>query len=162
MKPNRNRRALLVGVAFVGIVVTSGCGEEAGVPAPSDDALVQATSFAPPPPQLPASSIPTPVQLSALFNAARDYDIRVADRVKLFADVSQDRVDELARRFVLDDVSTEFSSVTEMGNGSIGAKGVGRYDGEVTQADVGPIPFVADAGVWKISGRWACAVVGTC
>ena len=126
----------------------------------SDDSLIQPTSFAAPPPDLPASSIPTPHQLSVLFNAARDYDIRVSDRVRLFAGVRPDHVDELAQRFTQDGVTTDFTSVTDRGNGSIDGRAVIRYDRQIPDSKTGAVPFIIEGGMLRISGPWACAGVG--
>lgn len=138
----------------------AGC-TETGSPAPDSGAFVEATSFVPAPPQLSAQSLPTPQQLSALVNAARNYGVDVADRVKMIEGNDDDNY-QAAQKFATGSSAqtVEFTSVIDLGNGLISATGVNRSDNGFELE--GSINFVADDGVWKIKRDLVCALVGGC
>lgn len=156
-------RAVAAGVILIPAVLASACGstDEHAAPDRVPGFAVEQTTFAPPPVAVPAPAIPTPAALTALFNAALDYDIRVEDRVKLFQGVRADDL-QFAQQFVQEGMAVDFTSVTEFAEGSIGATGRVIYKGRVSPTDAGPIPFVSENGVWKISKRWVCSLTGTC
>lgn len=155
-----NRRVFVFAVIFAAAASLSACGSDDTDAAPDRVAgfAIESTSFAPPPPAVPAPAVPTTAQLTALYNAALDYDIRVEDRIPLFEGGSA----ELAQAFVQEKIRMEFTAVRDNGDGSVGALGHTVYNGEPAPDESGPIPFVTDNGTWKISKNWACSVVGKC
>lgn len=138
----------------------AGCAEPES-PAPDSGAFVEATTFVPAPPPLSAQSLPTPQQLSALFYAARNYGVDVADRVKMIEGNDDDNY-QAAQKFATGSSgqTVEFTSVTDLGDGLISATGVNRSDNGFEFE--GSINFVADDGVWKIQRALVCALVGGC
>ncbi|MFE7417922.1 hypothetical protein [Rhodococcus sp. NPDC057529] len=121
---------------------------------------MQATSFAAAAPEVPATADPTPAELTALVETALDYDVRLADRVKLFQGVSESDP-ALAQRFVQEKLTVEFTSVTSTGEGEVSAHGQVAI-GENPPGDVGPVTFVAEDGTWKIARSWAYPITGAC
>ena len=155
----------LVPVLLVGAAVTAGllsaCGSDNnGADLPASSTGVQATSFAAAAPEVPATAGPTPAELTALVETALDYDVRLADRVKLFQGVSENDP-ALAQRFVQEKLTVEFTSVTSTGEGEVTARGQAAVDGN-PPGDVGPVTFVAEDGIWKIARSWACPITGAC
>lgn len=147
-------------VIFAAVASLSACGSDDPVAEPDRVAgfAIESTSFAPPPPVIPAPAVPTVAQLTALYNAALDYNVRVEDRTALFEGGSA----ELAQAFVQEKMRMEFTSVRDNGDGSVGAIGHVVYNGEPAPNEAGPIPFVSENGQWKISRQWACSIVGKC
>jgi hypothetical protein len=150
----------LVPVLLAGAAVTAGllsaCGSDnSGGDAPASATGVQATSFATAAPEVPATA-----ELTALVETALDYDVRLADRVKLFQGVRENDP-ALAQRFVQEKLTVEFTSVTSTGEGEVSARGQVTVDGN-PPGDVGPVTFVAEEGTWKIARSWACPITGSC
>ncbi|BAH51823.1 hypothetical protein ROP_35760 [Rhodococcus opacus B4] len=155
----------LVPVLLAGAAVTagllSGCGSDNdGRDSSASTAGVQATSFAAAAPEVPATADPTPAELTALVETALDYDVRLADRVKLFQGESENDP-ALAQRFVQEKLTVEFTSVTSTGEGEVSARGQVTVDGNPPN-DTGPVTFVAEDGTWKIARSWACPITGAC
>lgn len=155
-----NRRVFVFAVIFAAVASLSACGsnDRGTEPDRVPGFAIESTAFAPPPPAVPATAVPTAAQLSALYNAALDYDVRVEDRAKLFEAGSA----ELAQAFVQEKMQMDFSAVHDNGDGSVGATGHVVYNGEPAPKESGPIPFVTENGEWKISRQWACSLVGKC
>jgi hypothetical protein len=158
----------LVPVLLAGVAVTAGvlsaCGSDdgGGGDSPAPTAGAQATSFAAAAPEVPATADPTPAELTALVETALDYDVRLADRVKLFQGLNENDP-ALAQRFVQEKLTVEFTSVTSTGDGDgeVSARGQATVDGN-PPGDVGPVTFVAEDGTWKIARSWACPITGAC
>ena len=152
--------ALLLG-ATVTASLLSACGSDSSDgDSPESSAGGQATSFAAAAPEVPATADPTPAALTALVETALDYDVRLADRVKLFQGVSEDDP-ALAQRFVQEKLTVEFTTVTSTGDGEVSARGQVAVAGN-PPGDVGPVTFVAEDGTWKIARSWACPITGAC
>lgn len=154
-----------VPVFLAGAAVTAGllsaCGSDnGGDDSPASAPKVQATSFAAAAPEVSATTDPTPAELTALLATALDYDVRLADRVKLFQGVSEDDP-ALAQSFVQEELTVEFTSVTSTGEGEVSARGQGAIGGNPS-GDVGPMTFVAEDGTWKIARSWACPITAAC
>ncbi|EID79829.1 hypothetical protein W59_11351 [Rhodococcus opacus RKJ300 = JCM 13270] len=151
--------ALLTGAAVTAGLL-SGCGSDSGGDASESSVGEQSTSFAAAAPEVSATADPTPAELTALVETALDYDVRLADRVKLFQGESE-YDPALAQRFVQEKLTVEFTSVTSTGEGEVSARGQVAVDGN-PPGDVGPVTFVAEDGTWKIARSWACPITGAC
>ncbi|MFC9358400.1 hypothetical protein ACFTZB_17750 [Rhodococcus sp. NPDC057014] len=151
----------LVSVLVAGAAgLLSACGSDDGGVDSHASTMVQATSFATAAPEVPATADPSPAELTALIETALDYDVRLADRVKLFQGVSENDP-ALAQRFVQEKLTVEFTSVTSTGEGEVSASGQVAVGGN-PPGDLGPVTFVAEDGIWKIARSWACPITGAC
>ena len=155
----------LVPVPLAGAAVTAGLlsacsSDNEGDDSPASATVEQATSFAAAAPEVPATVDPTPAELTALVETALDYDVRLADRVKLFQGVSESDP-ALAQRFVQEKLAVEFTFVTSPGAGEVSARGQVALDRN-PPGDVGPVTFVVEDGTWKIARSWACPITGAC
>ncbi|KXF51996.1 hypothetical protein AXA44_47875 [Rhodococcus sp. SC4] len=155
----------LVPVLLAGAAIAAGllsaCGSDnEGGDSPASATGAQATSFVAAAPEVPATVEPTPAELTALVETALNYDVQLADRVKLFQGVSESDP-ALAQRFVQEKLTVEFTSVASTGEGEVSARGQATVDGN-PPGDVGPVMFVAEDGTWKIARSWACPITGAC
>ncbi|QSE95811.1 hypothetical protein JWS13_44565 [Rhodococcus pseudokoreensis] len=152
----RATNAVIVASALVAITTaTCGCS-------PADDAesrdptvIIHSTQFATAP-TLITDLVPTPEQLTALYNATTNYSIREEDRA-LLLDGPSGLTLPIARAWGAQPRPQyiQFTALELVGPDKINATGPGRVEG-LEPYPVGPIPFVRYNNEWKLSRAFVC------
>ena len=129
---------------------------------PADDAeshdptvFIHSTQFAPPPAPI-TDLVPTPEQLTALYNATTNYSIREEDRARLL-DGPGDLTLPIARAWGAQTTPQyiQFTAAEPVGSEKVNATGQGRVEG-MEPYPVGPIRFVRYNNEWRLSRAFVC------
>ena len=154
--------------ALVGVVAICGCSTDPGSAAPGDESS-SADAFPPSPSslELPASTIPSAGQVTAMLAAAFDYDLDLDTRVRLFEGASLDAPDPVQQVAHTGEATLRATTVVPDGAQALAVSVVGTgAPGGMAQAitvapgDSAVVPIVAEHGIWKISRAWICALAG--
>lgn len=142
-------------------IVLAGCSS----PDPQYVIEIAPDSYVPAPPPVHGAP-PSPADLSALFNAARDFAVRPEDRARLFdGPVEQNirLVEELAVASLGGSEEYVFTRVTDFDGDTLSAVGHRRQLAGVPPGpDDTSIPFTRAGDEWKVSRVWACNMIGGC
>ncbi|MCT7293890.1 hypothetical protein NVV99_23580 [Rhodococcus sp. PAE-6] len=157
-----------IAAAIVALVAICGCSTVPGAPttrrAPtSADAFPPAHSSL----ELPASTIPSAEQVTAMLAAAFDYDLDLETRVRLFEGASLDTPDPVQQVAHTGAATLRATTVVPDGAQALAVSVVGTgAPGGVAQAitvapgDIAVVPLVAEHGIWTISRAWICTLAG--
>jgi len=157
-----------IAAALVAVVTLCGCSTDPGAPT-TGSASTSAQAFPPAHSslELPASTLPSAEQVTAMLAAAFDYDLELKTRVRLFEGASLDTPDPVQQVAHTGEVTLRATTVVPDGAQALAVSVVGTgAPGSVAQAitvapgDSAVVPLVAEHGIWKISRAWICTLAG--
>ncbi|MFD3593613.1 hypothetical protein ACFWU5_12860 [Nocardia sp. NPDC058640] len=148
----RTARVAIAGMAVVAALGLSACSDDKGTakPAPKTTAAAQAPAS-----DLPA--VPTVEQLNAQLSTALDPTVPNDQKLDFVQGIEADPElpNRLAQAVQENNVTVLVTKVTSFGE-SVTANADFGLNGQVNPVDV---PFVADAGKWKVQKSWACGML---